>query len=328
MSPALCLAHPRPDAANEPDREACDPVIAAQLRTALRVISRGTPLLLRGETGAGKEVFARGVHAGSSAAGRAFIAINCAGLPEGLIESELFGYRGGAFTGADRGGRRGKILQANGGTLFLDEIGDMPLALQARLLRVLDERRVTPLGSEESIPVNFQLVSASHRELGALVEEGSFREDLYYRLNGVEIVLPPLRERADRRELIDRILAEEAGAPVLLTPAAEMLLMNHPWPGNLRQMRHVLRAAAALCDGNLVDVEHLPALRTTPFSAARARAQLPLAEAAADAEDRAALLDLITEQRWNLTRVAKMQGVSRNTLYRRMKRLGIELDGD
>ncbi|WP_407919678.1 sigma-54-dependent Fis family transcriptional regulator [Derxia lacustris] len=328
VPPAIHATGPTALPPADPPDPPVDPVIAAQLRTALRVISRGTPLLLRGETGAGKEVFARGVHADSAAAGRAFIAINCAGLPDGLIESELFGYRAGAFTGADRNGRRGKIVQAHGGTLFLDEIGDMPLALQARLLRVLDERRVTPLGSEESIPVSFQLVSASHRELARLVAEGSFREDLYYRLNGVEIVLPPLRERADRRELIDRMLAEEAGAPLALTPAAEALLMNHAWPGNLRQMRHVLRAAAALCDGSTVDVEHLPALRSTPFSAAQARAQLPLAEAAIAAEERDTLLDLIREQRWNLTRVARLAGVSRNTLYRRMKRLGIALDPD
>ena len=188
-----------------------DPRLVAHLETARRVIARQTPVLLCGETGSGKEVFARAVHAASPHAGGAFVAVNCASLPESLIEAELFGYRAGAFTGAQRTGRRGKIVQADGGTLFLDEIADMPLELQARLLRVLDERQVTPLGTEDTLAVDFQLISASHEHLPALVREGRFREDLYYRLAGIELVLPPLRERTDRRELIASMLASETG---------------------------------------------------------------------------------------------------------------------
>ncbi|MDE1929686.1 MAG: sigma-54-dependent Fis family transcriptional regulator, partial [Burkholderiales bacterium] len=172
-----------------------DPRLLAHLETARRVIARQTPILLCGETGSGKEVFARSVHEASPHAGGAFVAVNCASLPETLIESELFGYRAGAFTGAQRTGRRGKILQADGGTLFLDEIADMPLELQARLLRVLDERQVTPLGTEETHAVDFQLISASHQSLPQRVRDGRFREDLYYRLAGIELALPPLRER-------------------------------------------------------------------------------------------------------------------------------------
>ena len=237
-----------------------DPRLVAQLETARRVIARRTPVLLCGETGSGKEVFARAIHNASPHAAGEFVAINCASLPENLIESELFGYRAGAFTGAQRTGRRGKILQADGGTLFLDEIADMPLELQARLLRVLDERRVTPLGTEETHAVDFQLISASHSHLPARVREGRFREDLYYRLAGIELQLPALRERSDKRELIRAVLAAEGGLDSILSPDAERLLLEHPWPGNIRQLGHVLRSAAALADGDIITREHLPSL--------------------------------------------------------------------
>ena len=238
-----------------------DARLITHLDTARRVIARQTPVLLCGETGSGKEVFARAVHEASPHAAGAFVAVNCASLPETLIESELFGYRAGAFTGAQRTGRRGKILQADGGTLFLDEIADMPLDLQARLLRVLDERQVTPLGTEETHAVDFQLISASHQHLPALVREGRFREDLYYRLAGIELQLPPLRDRSDRRDLIQAVLAAEAGGAGTLSPEAERLLLEHPWPGNIRQLRHVLRTAAALADGKPITREHLPTLQ-------------------------------------------------------------------
>ncbi|MDP4302740.1 sigma-54-dependent Fis family transcriptional regulator [Leptothrix discophora] len=235
-----------------------DPTLARQLDVARRVIARQTPVLLCGETGSGKEVFARAVHEGSPRSGGAFVAVNCASLPESLIESELFGYRAGAFTGAQRNGRRGKILQADGGTLFLDEIGDMPLELQARLLRVLEERQVTPLGAEETVAVDFQLLSASYRNLMELVESGRFREDLYYRLAGVEVRLPALRERSDRAELIRSLLLAESGGDGRLSGEAEQLLMAYAWPGNVRQLRHALRSACALADGAPIRLEHLP----------------------------------------------------------------------
>src|SRR5437867_2317069 len=315
-----------------PDKTA-DPRVAAHLETARRVIARGTPVLLRGETGVGKEVFARTLHERSPHAGGAFVAVNCASLPENLIEAELFGYRAGAFTGAQRTGRRGKILQADGGTLFLDEIGDMPLDLQARLLRVLDERRVTPLGTEDTQPVDFQLVSASHRNLAELVSEGRFREDLYYRLNGIELHLPSLRERADRRELIQQILREEGSGDARLTPEADQLLMNHPWPGNVRQLRHVLRTAVALADSRVVDCEHFPSLHAAP---AQPLATGPSAETPPpapqpgpeglniiQASERQVLLRLLEQHRWNVSNVAKALDVSRNTLYRKLHKLQI-----
>jgi transcriptional regulator of acetoin/glycerol metabolism len=317
-----------------------DSRLATRLETARRVIARQTPVLWCGETGSGQEVFARAVHSASPHASGAFVAINCASLPETLIESELFGYRAGAFTGAQRTGRRGKILQADGGTLFLDEIADMPLDLQARLLRVLDERQVTPLGTEETHAVNFQLISASHQHLPGLVREGRFREDLYYRLAGIELQIPPLRERSDCRDLIDSVLAAEGGADAKLSPEAEALLMQHPWPGNIRQLRHVLRTAAALAEGRPITREHLPSLLAavppTPpagATAPRAAAEPP---ASADAEppvklnpiqanERQVLLRLLEQHRWNVSNVAKALDVSRNTLYRKLHKLHIEV---
>ncbi|MBZ8139522.1 sigma-54-dependent Fis family transcriptional regulator [Rubrivivax gelatinosus] len=310
--------------------------LVRHLETARRVIARGTPVLLCGETGSGKEVFARAVHEASPHAGGAFVAVNCASLPETLIESELFGYRAGAFTGAQRTGRRGKILQADGGTLFLDEIADMPLELQARLLRVLDERQVTPLGTEETHPVDFQLVSASHRHLPTLVREGRFREDLYYRLAGIELALPPLRERSDRRELLHAVLAAESDGSGQLAPEAERLLLDYAWPGNVRQLRHVMRSAWALADGRPITREHLPSLHTAappappPMVATTAAPAAP-AEAPTiklnpiQANERQVLLQLLEQHRWNVSNVAKALDVSRNTLYRKLHKLHIEV---
>jgi transcriptional regulator of acetoin/glycerol metabolism len=305
-----------------------DPRLVAHLATARRVIAGGTPLLLRAETGAGKEVFARAVHAAGGRADGPFVAINCASLPETLIEAELFGYRAGAFTGAEKGGRRGKIVQSDGGTLFLDEIGDMPLPLQARLLRVLDERMVTPLGTEEARPVDFQLISASHRNLADMVAEGSFREDLYYRLAGIELQLPPLRDRTDRAEIIRNLLADEGRPEAAITPAAWDLLLRHPWPGNVRQLHHVLRSAVALAAGAPLGVEHFPSLGALP-TPVPASCTLPVPDGQAlspqQATERQSLLGLLETQRWNVSHVAKSLGISRNTLYRRMHKLRIPL---
>jgi transcriptional regulator of acetoin/glycerol metabolism len=318
-----------------------DPRLLAHLETARRVIARQTPVLLWGETGSGKEVFARATHDASPHADGAFVAVNCASLPETLIESELFGYRAGAFTGAQRSGRRGKILQADGGTLFLDEIADMPLDLQARLLRVLDERQVTPLGTEDTQPVDFQLISGSHQNLPTLVRDGRFREDLYYRLAGIELELPSLRERSDRRELIHDVLKAEAGSDGSLSADAERLLMDYPWPGNIRQLRHVLRSAAALADGHPITREHLPALILHP-ALLQGQGSVDTAEhapAAADddeaprpvklnpiqANERQVLLQMLEQHRWNVSNVAKALDVSRNTLYRKLHKLHIEV---
>ncbi len=332
-----------------------DPRMASQIQLAARVIQRKIPIVLRGPTGTGKEVFAQALHGISPLANGPFVPVNCASLPENLIESELFGYRAGAFTGAQREGRRGKIVQANGGTLFLDEIGDMPLALQARLLRVIEEHEVTPLGAETTVKVDFQLISASHRNLLELVQSGQFREDLYYRLKGIEINLPPLADRIDKLPLIHHLLEAECEGndPPELTSEAQRALLAYSWPGNIRQLRHVLQMAVALCDGQPIECAHLPPevlqvsqpaasvsmTLNASAPAAPARAAAPeLPHLAEDADisslnaiqlnERETVLAMLDEHRWNVSNVAKALGISRNTLYRKMHRLHIRLSHD
>jgi transcriptional regulator of acetoin/glycerol metabolism len=216
-------------------------------------------------------------------------------------------------------------MQSDGGTLFLDEIGDMPLPLQARLLRVLDERMVTPLGTDEARPVDFQLISASHRNLAEMVAAGGFREDLYYRLAGIELQIPPLRERTDRAEIIRNLLLAEGRADTGLTPEAWDLLLRHPWPGNVRQLHHVLRSAVALSAGAALGPEYFPSLGVPRLASAspgtlRSEALLLSPE---QAQERQSLLNVLEAQRWNVSQVAKSLRVSRNTLYRRMHKLRI-----
>ncbi|WP_288095056.1 sigma-54-dependent Fis family transcriptional regulator [Pseudomonas sp.] len=300
-----------------------DPRLEESLRLAVRVKDRNLPVLIQGETGSGKEVFARQLHQASQRRERPFVAVNCAAIPENLIESELFGYVAGAFTGALSKGMQGLLEQADGGTLFLDEIGDMPLPLQTRLLRVLAEGEVAPLGASRSKAIDLQVVCASHRDLEGLVAAGEFREDLYFRLNGARFQLPPLRERSDRLALINRILAEESthcAEPIQLAGAALECLLGYRWPGNVRQLRHVLRYACAVCDSNLIQVSHLPEqLRDH-------RLDGPTIDCCASPE-RQALLDALVRHRWKPTAAAKALGISRATLYRRVHQHGIDMPG-
>ncbi len=217
---------------------------------ARKVMQAGIPLLIEGESGTGKEWLARALHEHGPRRSRPFVAVNCAAIPDALIESELFGYEEGAFTGARRRGSPGRIRDADGGTLFLDEIGDMPINLQARLLRVLQDRAVTPLGSSRSYPVDINVVCATHRRLRYLVSAGLFREDLYYRLNGFTVGLPALRDRADLEHLVNALLATEAPdrPEVRVSAEAMALFTRHPWPGNIRQLRNVLRTGLALME--------------------------------------------------------------------------------
>ena len=296
-----------------------DEALQVGFRRALRVFERDVPLLINGETGSGKEAFAKAVHQASLRSSKPFVALNCASIPESLIESELFGYRGGSFTGARKEGMQGKLQQADGGTLFLDEIGDMPLALQTRLLRVLEDRLVVPIGGEP-MAVNVRIISATHRNLQERVAEGSFREDLYYRLNGLEVALPALRERTDKSQLLDFLLAEEAGEQQLqISHGAREALLSFPWPGNVRQLRNVLRTLAALCEDDMIQFDDLPAaIRMAP-----SKAPEPCEHPLEDAEKQALLLALELH-RWHMTHTALQLGVSRNTLYRKLRKHGIE----
>jgi sigma-54 dependent transcriptional regulator, acetoin dehydrogenase operon transcriptional activator AcoR len=227
-----------------------DALIEKVLQKVRRILNRDIPLLILGETGTGKELLARAVHFDSDRARQPFVAVNCASIPETLIEAELFGYEEGAFTGARRRGTAGRIAQANGGTLFLDEIGDMPLGLQARLLRALQERCITPLGSHKSIPVDIAVISATHRNLRDMIERQQFREDLYYRLNGLVLRLPALRDRTDLAVVAQRILqAECPDATPEISPAVMAMFRRYAWPGNIRQLANVLRTAAVMATG-------------------------------------------------------------------------------
>ncbi|QVM97363.1 sigma-54-dependent Fis family transcriptional regulator [Pseudomonas sp. SORT22] len=303
-----------------------DPALQNDFRRAVRVFERDVPLLLRGETGCGKEAFAKAVHQASQRSSKAFVALNCASIPESLIESELFGYRGGSFTGARKEGMRGKLQQADGGTLLLDEIGDMPLALQTRLLRVLEDRMVVPIGGEPQA-VNVRIISASHRNLLERVEDGSFREDLYYRLNGLEIDLPALRERSDKSQLLDFILAEEAGEQsVSLDPAARRALLDFAWPGNVRQLRNVLRTLVALSEEGHIEFADLPAVVRQPPALIKSSSPVDNPAPLLDSAERNALLAVLEQQRWHMTHVAAQLGVSRNTLYRKLRKHGIARD--
>ena len=327
------------------------------LERARRVAGKDIPLLIQGESGVGKELFAQAFHNSGPRARGAFVALNCAAIPENLIESELFGYVGGAFTGARREGAIGKIQQASGGTLFLDEIGDMPLGMQARLLRVLQERSVTPIGSLKSIPVDISLVCATHRNLRESVARGAFREDLYYRVNGLTVTLPALRQRSDIRGLVRNVLAvencESGTGDIEIGEEVMRFFEQYPWPGNIRQLQNVIRVALALLDANerVIRAVHLPEelfaedavscaeeldgeCAEAPVLRSRARVPMPgrsLPESAAggvpaagrslDEIELEAIAVVMRETGGNVSAAARRLGVSRNTLYRKLGRM-------
>ena len=300
-----------------------DATAEAELERAVRLLDADIPILLHGETGTGKEVFARELHRRSARASAAFVAINCAALPESLIEAELFGYVHGAFTGARREGAPGLLREAHGGVLFLDEIGDMPLALQSRLLRVLQEREVTPLGGGRAVPVDFALIAASHHDLNAALEAGTFRTDLYYRIAQNTLKIPPLRERADRAALIVSLWHSlgAAAAGMRLDEAALARLASHPWPGNFRELVGVLRTLIALGDPHAsIGIDALPeSVRgSEPRIAATAT---PVTEGVAplDSLQHDAMRHALATCGGNTSEAARRLGVSRSTLYRHLR---------
>ncbi|MFP6561539.1 sigma-54-dependent Fis family transcriptional regulator [Paraburkholderia sp. B3] len=314
------------------DLDTGDARMHAVLQRVARVRGRDIPVLVLGRTGTGKEWLARALHRDSPRRDAPFVALNCAALPDSLIEAELFGYEDGAFTGAKRRGNPGKIVQADGGTLFLDEIGDMPLAQQVRLMRVLQERAVVPLGGTRAVPVDLRVVCATHRDLRAMIAEGTFREDLYYRINGLAVTLPPLAERSDLDTLVERMLEtvrrEVRDAPARLTPAVHALFGRCRWPGNLRQLANVLRTAAILAEGEAaIDLDHLPEdlLSDCAASPAEVTAHVsgtPDAPRPSRLEDcQAALVEeALARHRGNVSAAARELGLARNTVYRHLRR--------
>ncbi|MEW5786833.1 MAG: sigma-54-dependent Fis family transcriptional regulator [Pseudomonadota bacterium] len=299
-------------------------LISAAIHKARKVLDKPIPVLLQGESGVGKEVFAKAMHDSGPRHSKPFVAVDCSALPENLIETELFGYAPGAFTGARREGSPGRIREAQGGTLFLDEIGDMPLAMQTRLLRVLQERQVTPLGSGKPVAVDFALVCASHRNLKLEMEAGRFRADLYYRINGLTLMLPALRERKDFAALFERLLAAMApNRRVALEPGLATAFSEYAWPGNIRQLVNALRTACALLDPGETRIgwQHLPDdLAGELRQPERQSAPLPehVAEKLRDVSQ-AAMRRAVALAQGNMSEAARRLGISRNTLYRRLK---------
>jgi sigma-54 dependent transcriptional regulator, acetoin dehydrogenase operon transcriptional activator AcoR len=309
-SSSTSLAGPRP----------CfgDDRMEREFSRALRAFDSDLPVLLAGETGSGKEVAARALHAQSACRSGPFLALNCAAIPAELLASELFGHEDGAFTGSRRGGAAGKIESAQGGTLFLDEIGDMPPGLQAALLRVLDSKEVTRLGASASRVVDVRFVCATHRDLQEMVSAGTFRADLFYRIAGHVFELLPLRERNRFDALLDTLLVELGADPARITADTRSALRSHAWPGNVRQLMHGLRRALALAEEDEpLGPEHLEFLQTAAVSRTSDRTSSDLMRRVqADA-----IAQAMRQARGNVSEAARMLGIARATLYRKLAQL-------
>ncbi len=292
--------------------------------SALIAAKENYEVVIQGETGTGKEMFAQAIHNASRRANRPFIAINCGALPGELIESELFGYEGGAFTGARPNGCPGKFEMADGGTLFLDEIGEMPLKIQVKLLRVLQEMKFMRVGSSRAIAVDVRVIAATNRDLEEMVRNGDFRDDLYWRLNVLALRIPALVERQeDIPDLISHFLEQhvkERGLKYTLSDGAYNMLISYHWPGNVRELENVLKRAVVYAEDGLILPEHLPEYLTRKEVHQVSEAlDMPLQDA-----ERGAILRVLESSKGNLSRTAKILGISRATLYSKIKRYRIE----
>ncbi len=300
-------------------KPAFDTQTAASLDLAIRLVDADVPLLIQGETGSGKEAFARAVHAAGDRADKPFVAVNCAAIPESLIESELFGHEEGAFTGARKHGAKGLLREADGGILFLDEIGDMPLPLQSRLLRVLQDRQVMPLGGGRAIPLDIRVISATHRDIGDLARQNQFRDDLYYRLAQFTITIGPLRERADKSMLIDQLWDEVSRGQSHLPADVRERLAIHAWPGNYRELVGTLRALAALAGAGQAPLQQYlpPALR---MISADTPATAPSEPGLLQDHTRDMMRATLEACGGNISMAARKLGINRSTLYRHLHR--------
>ncbi|EXI78344.1 MAG: Transcriptional regulatory protein ZraR [Candidatus Accumulibacter appositus] len=300
-----------------------DPALLRVCRTIERVSLSDATVLLLGESGTGKEILARAVHESSARRGERFVAINCAAIPENLLESELFGYEKGAFTGAARM-TLGKIETANNGTLMLDEIGDLPHSLQAKLLRFLQERVVERIGGRQEIPVNVRIVCATHQNLKSLMMEGGFREDLYYRLAEIVVNIPPLRERSGDPALlahafVRRFAEEQNRGAMTLREDAVRAIEAHPWPGNVRELENCIKRAVIMAEGNQITADDIG------LSTAEAPDALPLdLRQARDDAERRVIITAMARADGNVVKAAELLGVSRPTLYDLMHRFGLK----
>ncbi|HCE5103479.1 sigma-54-dependent Fis family transcriptional regulator [Vibrio parahaemolyticus] len=291
---------------------------------ANRVIDKDISLLILGETGVGKNEFVKALHKNSQRKTGPLVSVNCGALPKDLVESELFGYVAGAFTGANNKGYQGKIRQAHKGILFLDEIADLPLDAQSRLLHVLQDKTVLPVGSNQSVQVDTQIIAATHKDLDSLVSEGLFRQDLYYRLNGLIIELPRFEERDDKQQLIENIHRRHAESKQQLCPHLLSLMLSYSWPGNLRELDSLIKVSALMAQGEeTLELAHVPTHLSKKLSQAQdvATAAEPTLKLRATVEDK--LLKTYQANQGNISKTSRMLGVSRNTIYRKLKGLGI-----
>lgn len=301
-----------------------------KLKETIKRVAHGpSTVLIRGESGTGKELVAHALHAGSPRRFGQFVKVNCAAVPENLLESELFGYQEGAFTGARKGGQVGKFEQANGGTIFLDEIGDMPLSMQAKLLRVIQEKEIERLGENRPRKVDVRVVTATNRDLEELIKEGKFREDLYYRLNVVSLFIPPLRERAeDVAELSIYFISKfnmEFGLNVKdMDKEVWDLSYNYHWPGNVRELENIIERAFNLVDGEYISMSHLPHYLQKFGKGARRSLNNKTLPALLDQVEKEALLEALSSTGGNKMQAAKILGISRAWLYKKMKQYGIK----
>ncbi len=327
------LSRPERAIDDKPSVDEClgsDPLAHDKARVLRRVYGSGLPVLILGETGTGKDTLAGALHREGHRREKPFVAFNCAAVPETLIDSELFGYGVGAFTGAKRDGNTGRLVEADGGTLFLDEIGDMPLALQTRLLRVLESGEVTPLGSGKTRRIDIHVIAATNHDLMARMREGLFREDLYYRLAAFVVHLPPLRERRDLRPLIQSMFERmKQGRALHLTDEALATMLAHPWRGNARELKFVLQRAVQVCDDGRVTALDLM------LDGADAHDRLPVeppgcasspdtARGAIAAAERAAIVTALSKTPGDIERCAESLRISRATLYRRMRQYDLK----
>jgi two-component system NtrC family response regulator len=300
-----------------------DPGMLKICRNVERVASSDASVMLLGESGTGKEVLTKALHQMSPRQGKCFMAINCAAIPENLLESELFGYEKGAFSGAAKQ-TLGKIEFANGGTFFLDEVGDLPMALQAKILRFLQERVIERIGGRESIPVDVRIVCATHRNLEEMIADGNFREDLYYRLSEIVVTIPPLRERVGDAALLahhfkNKFSVQEGRSALNFSQEALATIENYSWPGNVREMENCIKRAVIMADGSQIGVEDL-GLKAAPKADEES---LNLRQVREEAEYRA-FVKVLARVDGNITKSADLLGVSRPALYDLMKRHGIK----
>jgi two-component system response regulator PilR (NtrC family) len=348
VNSALKLAEPKADAedtADEPGLLLGKSPEIRKLRNQTRKLARSqAPVFISGESGSGKELVARMIHLQGPRREGPFIAVNCGAIPSELMESEFFGHKKGSFTGAVEN-KDGLFRSANGGTLFLDEVADLPLAMQVKLLRAIQEKAVRPVGDTKEVPVDIRVLSATHKNLPELVQEGSFRQDLFYRINVIELAVPPLRERPDdipllSNHILERIAKEYECEPASLTPAAVVRLRDYDFPGNVRELENVLERAFTLCDADQIDAEdlHLGNGVQHASSATQIIAEGQSGEgegvAVPDGEidlegylekiERQAIEKALEATRWNKTAAAKRLGISFRALRYRLKKLGME----